>query len=116
MENKMTFTGKIIAITEKITGENNGKTWEKQSLIIQEEADKYPQKIVIEAFNKADIIGKLEVGDNITAHFNVVANEYNGKWYGSNSLWKIEKKENDTTAALKQAPSSPSTLDKDLPF
>ena len=86
----MKFTGVVKVITPKESGDKNGKAWEKQSIVIEEVADKYPQSVLVEAFNKTEEVAKIEVGDTVDVLFNVSAKEYNGRYFGSNGLWKFD--------------------------
>lgn len=119
----MKFTGIVTAISKKTTGESNGKTWEKQNFVLTEEKDRYPQSILVEAFNKPSEIEKIQVGDEVEVQFNMNAKEYKGVFYGSNSLWRLnvlnskESAENEPqNKPTRAANGSPTATDSDLPF
>ena len=95
----MKFTGIVTAISQKTTGESNGKKWEKQSFVLTEKKDKYPQSILIEAFNKPSEIEKIQIGDEVEVQFNMNAKEYKGVFYGSNSLWRLNVLNSKESAA-----------------
>lgn len=91
MANEMKFTGKVTVITPMQKGESaNGKVWTKQTVIIQEDKDQYPQSIAIEAFNKEEEVNKLSIGCTCDVYFNMSAKEYQGRYFGSNGLWKFD--------------------------
>ena len=87
--NEQKFTGKVKVITLPESGEKDGKPWVKQSVVIEEEKDKYPQSIVVESFNKQTEIDKIKIGDTVEVFFNVSAKEYKERYFGSNALWKF---------------------------
>ena len=86
-------------------------------VIVTEDVDKYPQSIAIECFNKQAEFEKICIGATCDVLFNVEANEYKGKIYGKNKLWKFENVEVPQREEQQQAPQ-PVTSDKedDLPF
>jgi hypothetical protein len=108
------FKGVVKQILPTTTGTSNGKEWSKTSVIIEEVADKYPASILIDAFNKQTEIDKITEGCMVTAHFVPKVSEYNGKFYGSNSLWKFD--EVSSGAKPKQAEPFPTETSGDLPF
>ena len=124
--NELKFTGIITAISAKQSGETtNGKHWEKQKFVVTEQKDLYPQSLLVEAFNKSELIENLQEGDEVEVTFNVNAKEYKGAFYGSNQLWKInvlnkaQSAENDPQNSIEKpqtvAPALPLS-DDDLPF
>ena len=90
-KNELKFTGIVTAISAKQSGESaNGKHWEKQNFVVTEQKDKYPQALLVEAFNKSEIIENLQEGDEVEVSFNVSSKEYKGAFYGSNQLRKVD--------------------------
>ena len=68
--NELKFTGIITAISAKQSGESaNGKHWDKQNFVVTEQKDRYPQSLLVEAFNKSEIISKLQEGDEVEVKF-----------------------------------------------
>ena len=117
-KNELKFTGIIKAISAKQSGESaNGKHWEKQSFVVTEQKDKYPQALLVEAFNKSEIIEKLQEGDEVEVSFSVSSKEYKGAFYGSNQLWKVNvlsKAQNDVSEP--EIEPEPVQSDNDLLF
>ena len=115
MANQMKFSGKVTAISKTLIGEGKKGTWESVMVIVTEDVDKYPQSIAIECFNKEAELEKICVGAMCDVLFNVEANEYKGKIYGKNKLWKFENVEVPQPA---QAPQAVTAADDetDLPF
>ena len=113
MANQMKFTGKVTVITALQSGETSKGTWVKQSVVIEEVKDQYPQSIVIECFNKAEEVNKISVGCTCDVIFNVSAKEYQGRYFGANSLWKFE---NIITAQTTQQTAPVAKTEDNLPF
>ena len=84
------FTGVVRVITPVQSGQGNNGEWQKQTFVLEEVAEQYPNKLLLEAFNKQDEIAKLQIGATIKALFNTDAKEYQGKYYGANKLYKVE--------------------------
>ena len=100
------------------TGEKDGKGWTKAQIITSYKDGNYDQIGVFEAFNK-DFIDTLKVGDNVNIHFNIKGKEYNGKYYTSNMIWKIDvlsKGEYVSKAELLPTTSDFKEDNSDLPF
>jgi len=110
----MEVTGKVERILPAVSGQTkSGDTWQKQTFLLRT-TDEYDNLYPIEAFGKAmEHMGNVEEGDNVTAHFNVKTNEYQGKYYVSLGLWKIEK---EVKAAPQQTPAAPKpTAQREVP-
>jgi len=102
-----------------------GKAWQSQDFVIQVQEGQYSNHVVINAYGEAKVqmLEGLQVGREVTCFVNLSAKEYQGKWYGSVGLWKIEAPVNSTTyhtppvASVPQSVVVPSTeSDGDLPF
>ena len=90
MANSIQFLGFIKQVSPVQTGTSaSGKNWEKQTIVIEEQGE-HPASVVIEAFNKPDEVAKCKVGNEVKAHLNLRANEYQGKWYQKVDLWRVE--------------------------
>ena len=117
MNNQMKFSGKVTAMTEPLIGEGKKGTWESVTIVVTETEGEYPQSIAVECFNKESELDKICVGATCDVLFNVEANEYKGKIYGKNKLWKFENVEIPQREEQQQAPKPVSSeIDKDLPF
>jgi hypothetical protein len=121
----MEVTGTVEKLLPAVSGQTKtGDTWQKQTFLLRTE-DEYDNLYPIEAFGKAmEHLNGLSVGQKITAHFNVKCNEYQGKYYVSLGLWKIEKIIKDVpqqqapTKAYQAPPVTSNLTDEsnDLPF
>lgn len=82
------MTGEIIAIDETKTFPSGFK---KREFVIEELDGKYPQQIKMEVIkDNCEILDRLRVGDEVTAHFNIRGNEYKGRYYVNLVCWRIE--------------------------
>ena len=111
------FKGTVLAVLPIKTGtkkDGNG-TWASQQYVIENTDDKYPKHLVCDVFgqDKINEFG-LKVGQEINAYFNIDGQEWNGKWFGKNSLWKVDKLSSNSTT---QAPvAQPQDDGSNLPF
>jgi hypothetical protein len=104
MGKSLEFTGRVTVITDKQVGECSKGAWEKQQFVVKDEAEQYPNEMLFDAFNKADEMAKFGIGAKVKVLFNPNAKEYNGRYYGSNSLWKVEVLEAVADAKSEELP------------
>lgn len=114
MANEMKFTGKVTVITPQQSGETTKGTWVKQTVIIEEDKSQYPQSVAIEAFNKSDEVAKIQVGVTCDVYFNMSAKEYQGRYFGSNNLWKFDNVVGNSQPTVQQP--APQEEGNGLPF
>lgn len=71
--------------------QRTGTPWQRQSYVIEHESGQYPKSIVVDV-NGIDRIQKfgLTVGKYVTAHLAISAREYNGRWYNTIEIWKVD--------------------------
>ncbi len=82
----MEITGKITWVGPVASGVSKaGKDWNKFQAVITEQEGEYPQSLCFEVFN--DKIS-IALGEVCTLHFQVKANEYQGKYYTNITGWK----------------------------
>lgn len=82
-----TFKGTVIKKEEKSGTSANGE-WKSFTYVIQEEGTEYPQTGVFEVFG--DKLPEISEGTGVEVHYNLKANEYNGKWYNKLQIWKVD--------------------------
>lgn len=102
------LTGRVHHIGQSETHGN----YTKRVVVIDDQADKYPQQVAIEYGGKAlESVDRIKVGDIVTATFNIRGREWNGRWFVNLSGWKI------ALAAAKAEPV-PATADEptEMPF
>lgn len=106
----MNIKGKLLSVNFEVYGKENK---EKATLIIKTDGQ-YPKEVCLQKFLKDTEIGfykNLKVGSEIDVYFNPESREYNGKWYTSLNIWKIDLGENKTI----EKNNTPPTTDE-LPF
>lgn len=87
-----TFTGQVIAVMDERSGiSRNGSNWREREYVIKETADKYPKTICVKV--KGENISKfnIQLGETITAHINIDAHDWQGKWFNEVTAWKVER-------------------------
>jgi hypothetical protein len=81
----MEVTGKIKEIFQTV----ENKSFKKKEFVITTN-EQYPQNIKFELIkDKCSLIDNYFIGDEITVHFNIRGNEYNGKYFVNLQGWKI---------------------------
>lgn len=88
------LTGKVIAVLPLANGVSSktGKEWASQEYVIEEQNARYPQRVCFEVFGSEKIQQfALQLGDVVTAKFELGAREYNGRWYNKISCWGVER-------------------------
>ena len=103
----MDVIGKLVQKLERETGvSKSGKTWEKQSIILEQNTD-YNKEVVISFFgDKIKSIRDIEVGSDVSVSINLSSREYNGKYYHNIDGWFCAKLGQETVGASEE----------DLPF
>ena len=110
----MEIKGKIKHVSEVQEGTTEKGAWAKRTIVITEDIGQYPNELVLTLFKNGDNVDyakdkfTYKVDDLVNVEYNTRANEHKGKWYGDNSIWKIEK------AATNEAPAVEEK--DDLPF
>jgi len=84
--------GKVIQIIPEQSGTSQaGKTWRKQSFVIETE-EQYPKKVVFNAWSdNVDSVKQLIVGSKVKINFRAESREFNERWYTDLTAWKITK-------------------------
>lgn len=83
----MDITGKIKVLFDKQTFDSG---FEKREFVITTD-EQYPQDVKFELYKeKCDIVNNFKVNDEVTVHFNIRGNEYNGRYYVNLNAWRIE--------------------------
>ena len=104
----MNITGKLVQKLEKETGvSKTGKTWEKQSILVEQNTD-YNKEVVISFFgDKIKSIRDIEVGSDVNVSVNLSSREYNGKYFHNIDGWFCAKLGQETVSPVNE---------EDLPF
>ena len=104
----MEIKGKLISKLERETGvSKTGKTWEKQSILVEQDVD-YNKEVAISFFgDKIKKIRDIEIGSDVSVSINLSSREYNGKYFHNIDGWFIAKLGQETVAPVNEG---------DLPF
>ena len=101
----MNVIGKLIKKLDRETGvSKTGKTWEKQSILVEQNAD-YNKEVVITFFSdKIKSLRDIEVGSDVNVSVNLSSREFNGKYYHNIAGWFIAKLGQETVGETEDSP------------
>ena len=101
----MEINGKLVKKLERETGvSKTGKTWEKQSILVEQNAD-YNKEVVITFFSdKIKSLRDIEVGSDVNVSVNLYSREFNGKYYHNIDGWFIAKLGQETVGETEDSP------------
>ena len=103
----MKITGKLVKKLQVEAGTSKaGKSWEKQSILVEQSGTEYNKEVVISFFgDKVKSLRDIEEGSQVNVSINLSSREYNGKYYHNIDGWFIAKLEDESV-----------TEDENLPF
>lgn len=113
----MNFYGRVEHIIDRSGTKKDGTPFTATQYVVTETTPSYPQSGLFEVYG--DRAGTANVGDEVDVEFNLRCDEYQGKYFGKNSVWKITVKkaampvESDPLA---QTDATGSEATDDLPF
>lgn len=88
----MEITGHVSEICEKREGEGKNGHWSMQDFVIQQKSisnnKEYITDIAFTVFNEKVMIP--DVGTAVKVHFGTSSRKHEGKWYTSNTAYKVE--------------------------
>ena len=85
----MEIQGKVIAMSDIV--EFGEKNTQKRSFVVEYGGWQYPCTISIDAIaDKVKLLDMVSVGEEVIAHINTKAKEYNWKRFNSISIWRVE--------------------------
>ena len=101
----MNVIGKLTKKLERETGvSKTGKTWEKQSILVEQNAE-FNKEVVISFFgDKIKSIRDIEEGTDVNVSVNLSSREFNGKYYHNINGWFIAKEGQETVGATDDSP------------
>jgi hypothetical protein len=101
----MNIIGKLVKKLERETGvSKTGKTWEKQSILVEQNAE-YNKEVVVCFFgDKIKSLRDIEVGSDVNVSVNLSSREFNGKYYHNIDGWSIAKLGQETVGATDESP------------
>ena len=114
MSESLKIKGRLIKVSDRVVKS------EKFTLrIFAIETDgQWPQKIKFQLANdRCDLIDPVQVGEEITVHFDIRGNEWEGKIINNLNAWKIDRSISVGTAPPPTSmPDDDFPTDSDLPF
>ena len=89
MSDDLKIKGKIISIGDR---EQKTDKFTVRQFIIQT-GGQYPQPVQLQITNdRCDVLDAFKVGQEVTVHFDIRGNEWNGKIINNLNAWKVEAK------------------------
>ena len=88
---------KIVGTIEKLMPiqkgvSSTGREWVKQDIVMSMTNGQFVKHFAASVMGQDRIDNfNLRVGDNIIASIDVDAREYNGRWFNSINIWKVER-------------------------
>ena len=88
----MELSGKVIAVLEPRGGvSKTGNAWKVQEYVI-ETHEQYPRKMCFDVFGEDKINQfNIQIGEELTVHFDIDAREWQGRWFNSIRAWKVDR-------------------------
>tara|TARA_R110000787_G_scaffold7319_1_gene25121 strand:- start:406 stop:717 length:312 start_codon:yes stop_codon:yes gene_type:complete len=102
----MEVNGKLIKKLERETGvSKSGKTWEKQSILVEQSGTDYNKEVVISFFgDKIKSIRDIEEGSDVNVSVNLSSREFNGKYYHNIDGWFCAELGQETVGETEDSP------------
>ena len=88
---------KVVGTIEKLMPvqkgvSSTGREWVRQDIVMSMTNGQYVKHLAATVMGQERIDNfNLHVGDNIVAYLDVDAKEYNGRWYNSINIWRVER-------------------------
>ena len=91
----MKITGKLVKKLQVEAGTSKaGKSWEKQSILVEQAGTDYNKEVVISFFgDKVKELRDIKEGSQVEVSINLSSREYNGKYYHNIDGWAMAKLE-----------------------
>jgi hypothetical protein len=102
------LTGKVKVIQDAQTFASG---FTKREFVVTVEDGKWPQDICLECVqDKVSLLDSIQVGQEVTATFDIRGREYNGRYFNNLQCWRIQAGEGAPASEDK-----PPVSDKDVP-
>jgi len=110
----MQITGKVHRIEQPTSRDYNGKIYKEQKVIVEVTEGQYTQHVQCN-ISRDNLIGKLQVGEQIIADINLSGREYTNKHgqpanFTSIEIWRV------STEGAATATTQTTIDDNDIPF
>ena len=101
----MNVIGKLIKKLDRETGvSKTGKTWEKQSILVEQNVE-WNKEVVITFFgDKIKSIRDIEEGSDVNVSVNLSSREYNGKYFHNIDGWACARLGQETVGEIDESP------------
>jgi hypothetical protein len=91
VSNQYTYTGTVKVVMDMQTFDSG---FTKREFVVTGTEDRYPQDVKFSLTkDRCALADKLVVGEEVTVHFNLRGNEYNGRYFNDLNAWRIERHE-----------------------
>ena len=102
----MNVIGKLIKKLERETGvSKTGKTWEKQSILVEQSGTEYNKELVISFFgDKIKSLRDITEGSDVNVSVNLSSREFNGKYYHNIDGWFCAELGQETVGETEDSP------------
>lgn len=102
------LTGKVKVIQDAQTFASG---FTKREFVVTVEDGKYPQDICLECVqDKVSLLDSIQVGQEVTATFDIRGREYNGRYFNNLQAWRVQ-----AAAAAPAGDDKPPVSDADVP-
>ena len=102
----MKIIGKLVQKLDRETGTSNaGKSWEKQSILIEQSGTEYNKEVAVSFFgDKIKNLRDIEEGSEVSVSINLSSREFKGRYYHNIDGWFIAKLGEETVARNEDMP------------
>lgn len=99
----MEITGKIIDVLPERSGTSARGEWKVQSFVVETQ-EQYSRKMVFDVFG-AERLQRFNItdGDMVTVFFDIVAHEYQGRWFNNIRAFDVQRLDAAAAQAAGQA-------------
>ena len=108
--------------------EQKTESFKSRDFVIEVTDGQYPQFVKFQCVqDRTEIVSEVNVGDEITVHFDLRGREWQGKYFTNLNAWRVNKKRKEGNAPATAPASTPTTApakneavkaddNSDLPF
>ena len=102
----MNVIGKLIKKLDRETGvSKTGKTWEKQSILVEQSGTDYNKEVAISFFgDKIKSLRDITEGSDVNVSVNLSSREFNGKYYHNIDGWFCAELGQETVGETEDSP------------
>lgn len=88
----MQISGKIISISDKISGiSKKGNAWARQDYVL-ETIEQYPKRCCFSVLTDEKINNlAIKLNEMVTVHISIDAHFYEGRWFNEITAWRVER-------------------------